>query len=216
MTTIDFDQIPTHFYVFLIFWTIAWITTKITSKPSPKNDHFSDNGPLLSFNNIAGITLASLSLYCNNEETFSESIVISWFTSFFIIDLLDCLYRKDIVFTVHALITLSLCFINTIPKYHELRIASLGTFTEASSPFLWRWKKTKKKSDFQIFGVIFFLCRLVWVPVYMIRCSRLVDFDDWVLLATVLFYLLQLLFFFQIVRILLNYREGEDDKGKKE
>lgn len=216
MITIDSDQIPIHFYVFLLFWTIAWITTKLTSKPSPTNNHFSENIPLLTFNNIFGIVLASLSLYFNNEEIFSESIVISWFIAFFIIDLLDCLKRKDIVFTIHALITLALCYINTIPKYFVLRIASLGTFCETSSPFLWRWKKTKKKSDFQIFSVVFALCRLVWVPVYMIRCSKLVDFDDWVILATVLFYLLQLAFFFQIVTILLNYREGGADQRKKD
>ncbi len=216
MTKIDSDQIPIHFYVFLLFWTIAWITTKLRCKQSPENKKFSENGILLTFNNFAGIVLASLSLYFNNEEIFSESIVISWFTAFFIIDLFDCLFRKDIVFTVHALMTLILCYINTIPKYYGLRMASLGTYCETSSPFLWKWKWTKKKSDFQIFTVIFFLCRLVWVPLYMIRYSQLVDFDDWVILATVLFYLLQVAFFFQMVRMLLNYREGGVHQRKEE
>ncbi len=211
MMEIVFDTIPTQFYVFLTFWSLAWITTKLKN---PNNEgHFSANGALLSFSNITGMIMSAVSLYFNDEEIFMEANSLLWFASFFIVDLFDCLYRKDAIYTIHAIITLALCGVNCTPKFYNLRIASQGSFTEISSPYLWIWKNSKKKVDFQIFALLFFLCRIVWVPVFVTRASRIVDLGTAAYYVTGAFYLLQLIFFYKIVAMLLNYKE---DKGKKE
>ena len=209
-------QKPYYFFIFLTFWTIAWVATKHLKK-NDKN-HFAENGPLLTFNHVFGMILSSISLYYNDHEsTFNESIVIFWFTSYFIIDLFDCLYRKDITFTIHALLSIGLCYINSMEKYYGLRTASLGSFTELSSPFLWKWKQSKKKLDFVIFAIVFFGCRLVWVPVFMYSAYERLhgEMDGFVIYTTLAFYGLQLVFFYKIVKLLVNYRNDNDDEGKK-
>ena len=203
-------EIPSTFYPFLLLWASLWLGTKILFPK--KIDHF-DNGYLMTFNVVVGMTIATFSLYFDDEETLSESTTIAWFAAFFIIDLVDCINRRDIVFAIHAILTLGLCRINLIPKYYSLRMGSQGSFLELSTPFLWRWKKTKAKTDFKIFGVIFFFCRLVWVPVFMTRAMKLIEVDDLILYFTGVFYLLQLAFFFKIVLILSSYKEK---KGKEE
>lgn len=203
-------EIPSTFYPFLFFWASIWFGTKIVA--SKKEDHF-DNAYVSTLNVSVGMTIAVLSLYFDDEEILLESTTISWFAAFFIMDLVDCINRRDIVFTIHAILSLGLCRINMTPKYYNLRMASQGSFAELSTPFLWRWKNTKAKTDFHIFGVIFFFCRLVWVPVFITKASRLIKIDDLVLYISGAFYLLQLGFFVKIIQILSNYKAG---KGKQE
>ena len=206
-----FDTIPSQFYVFLGFWSVTWIATKVHD-PDNKG-HFSDNGALLTFSNITGMTMAAMSLYFNDEKVFMEANSLFWFATYFIVDLLDCLYRRDVTFTIHALITLGLCGVNCTPKFYNLRIASQGSFTELSSPLFWRWKKSKEKVDFQIFVFVFFMCRLVWVPIFVTRASKIVDLGQAAYYVTGAFYMLQLGFFSKSVKILMDYKEGKSKEA---
>ncbi len=204
-------QAPFEFYAFLFLWSSLWIITKIRSPAGDKN-HFGENLFLITGNHVVGMTFATLSLYFDDETKFRESILLSWYASYFVVDLLDCIYRGDVVFSIHAVLSLALSRINYLPKYYFLRTGSKGAFTELSSFFLSKWKKSKKKIDFQIFTVVFFFCRLVWVPVFMVGAAKVVDIDGFVIYATVAFYLLQLLFFGKMVVILFNYKEGKKSK----
>mmetsp|Transcript_6245 Transcript_6245/g.7912 ORF Transcript_6245/g.7912 Transcript_6245/m.7912 type:complete len:215 (+) Transcript_6245:148-792(+) len=203
-------ELPKSFGVSLSFWIMAYVGSYIHD---PKNkDHFGENPYLMSLNSIVGPFLAALSLYYSDEETFSEIIILSWFSAFFIVDLVDCFIRKDFVFSFHAIISLVLVSVNCTPKYYDLRIASKGSFTELSTPFLHKWKMSKKKRDFQVFAVIFFFCRLVWTPIFVTQAFQILDYDYYVLGATAAFYILQLGFFGKIVSLLMNYKDKKDKK----
>jgi hypothetical protein len=214
--------IQNHFYMFLLFWSIAWIRTKISSSnsnSSSKDDknHFCNNHALLDFKNIVGMFIASISLYNgsnNNINTIihdiNDSMVISWFSSFFIIDLFDCIYRADGIYTIHAIISLGLCYLNTIPKYYQLQLASKGSYTELSSIFLTKWKLSKRKSHFQLFCSVFFFCRLVWVPIFFLKAWHEVHLDGFVIYTSGAFYVLQLGFFYKMMNILFCYKEDKE------
>ena len=206
-----FDEIPIQFYVFLTFWLSAWIASRIYA-PTDEG-HFSNNGLLLSFNHVTGMTIAIISLYFNDEKIFMEANCVLWFTSFFIVDFLDCLHRKDVVYTFHAIFSLILCRLICKPRFYNLRLASLGSFVELSSLFLWRWKKTKKKSDFQLFAFVFFVCRFVWPPIVILRTSRIVDLGSTEYIMIGAYFLMQSGFFYKIVNVLLNYEEGKSKES---
>mmetsp|Transcript_154 Transcript_154/g.223 ORF Transcript_154/g.223 Transcript_154/m.223 type:complete len:212 (+) Transcript_154:1519-2154(+) len=206
-------ELPVPFYAFTVLWSLLWAVTKIRA-PKDKKDHFSENLFLLTGNQVVGLMLSILSLYFDEETYMRESTVLSWYGSFFIVDLLDCVYRKDVVFFIHAVLSLTLCRVNFLPKYYGLRTGSKGVFTELSTLFLNKWKKSKKKIDFQMFAVVFFFCRLCWVPFFMIRAAKEVDMDGFVICASVAFYLLQVVFFGKIITILRNYKEKAKDGEK--
>jgi hypothetical protein len=212
MISFDFISLP-GFYPLLAFWLTSWLVTKIAS---PKNvNHFDNNAFLMTLGHVGGMSIAAASLYFNDDDIIPETLTISWFASFFIADLWDCLYRKDAVFTVHALMSLTLCQINCGPKYLMARTSSKGSFTELSSPFYTKWKKTKSKVDFQIFTIIFFFCRLVWVPYFLIDSAKVIQLEGISLYGSVMFFIMQVFFFLKMLNILINYKDDGDGNEKK-
>jgi len=199
-------ELPLEFYAFLALWSLVWIVTKVRSSEDDKN-HFASNISLLTVNQIVGITMGALSLYFNDETMMKESTMLSWYCSFFVVDLLDCIYRRDMIYSIHAVLALVLGRANFIPKYYHLRTGSKGAMIELSTLFYYRWKATKKKVDFQIFSVVFFFCRLVWIPVFTTRAAQEIDMDGFVIYASVALYILQLGFFGKIIKVLSNYKE---------
>jgi len=131
------------------------------------------------------------------------------------VDLYDCIRRKDWVFTGHAIITLTLNVgTHTSPIHYALRSASKGYMTEISSPFYRWWTVTKSFHVYVIFYVLFFLCRLVWVPIFLKNAFSVAGYD-WLLYASILFYVLNLGFFQEMTKILLHYDTQRAKKSQK-
>ena len=127
------------------------------------------------FHNFGGIALGLLSMYFNDDAIFNERISILWTFGYFCVDLLDCLYRMDVAFILHALFCIVLgmgCY--TSPVFRALRINSKALLCEISSPFLHLAKQTRVPHHFLLFAIVFGLCRIVWLPLFL---SELRHFD---------------------------------------
>lgn len=161
------------------------------------------------------VVLAAISLYFNDENICSEATPLDFSFSFFVIDLLDCVIRGDAIFTVHAVISLALNYLTARPVHFQLRSGSKGSLAELSTPLYYLWKKTKRKRHYQYFGVVFFLSRLVWVPYFVYRTLEVTGFDDIVIWASIAFIMLQCVFFYKYLVLLLNYKEPSDNMDSK-
>jgi len=156
--------------------------------------------------NFGGILLALVSMYFNDDNIFNERIPILWTFGYFCVDLLDCLYRRDVPFILHAFFCLVLgvgCY--TSPIFRVLRINSKALLCELSSPFLHLAKQTRAPHHFALFALVFLACRIIWLPVFL---SELRHYDltwfDFRLYFLLAFYGLNCFWFYKIVRILLK------------
>jgi len=89
-----------------------------------------------------------------------------------------------------------------------------------AQPFLNHWKNTKSYKSFIIFFISFTLCRIIWVPyfVYSTYVIQLKGDIDWLIWPSVLFYILQLVFYIKMCGMVVNYKEkkkGEEEKKKE-
>jgi hypothetical protein len=173
--------------------------------------HSYDQNAMIHASHAIGVViLSSLSLYFNDETVFRELIPIAFSRGYFLVDLWDCIKRKDWVFTFHAVISLTLNVgTHLSPIHYKLRSASKGYMTEISSPFYRWWTVTKSFHVYVIFYITFLSCRLIWVPIFLKSAFRLAGYD-WLSYASVAFYVLNLGFFTRMTNILLNY-----DRSKK-
>ena len=161
---------------------------------------------------IGGLLLASIGLCFKDENILKESVVLDFSLGYFVADLIVCLEKRDYVFIVHALVSMGLNYVCRQPAYYALRCGSQGFMTELSTiPYLF-WQKTKKKSIYQVFVGVFFLCRIVWTPLFLRNTFSVVGIDTMPLLFSLGFYILQLGFFSKMISILKNYKE--EDKPK--
>eukprot|EP00555_Chaetoceros_dichaeta_P004235 CAMPEP_0198261246 /NCGR_PEP_ID=MMETSP1447-20131203/10003_1 /TAXON_ID=420782 /ORGANISM="Chaetoceros dichaeta, Strain CCMP1751" /LENGTH=105 /DNA_ID=CAMNT_0043949099 /DNA_START=406 /DNA_END=726 /DNA_ORIENTATION=- len=105
-----------------------------------------------------------------------------------------------------------------MPEVYAWRAGSMGYMTEISTPVYNIWKLKKTKGIFAIFCVLFFLCRIVWVPIFLwgwlFRQSS--PNFDWLLGVSSLFYALQLLFFAKMIKMLMKYDSSKERRKKAE
>jgi hypothetical protein len=81
-------------------------------------------------NSIVLCIMAALSLM----EHIPERIASCWSISFFLVDAIDCLIRREVMWGFHAVISLVLNVLTASSSVHRgLRSASKGFFTEAST-----------------------------------------------------------------------------------
>ena len=156
---------------------------------------------------FGGLSLASIGLIVRDENILKESVILDFSFGYFVADLLVCLFKRDYVFIVHALVSMGLNYVCRQPAYYALRCGSQGFMTELSTlPYLF-WQKSKKKSLFQVFVGVFFLCRIVWTPIFLRNTFSKVETDTVALLCSGAFYILQMGFFSKMISILKNYKE---------
>lgn len=97
---------------------------------------------------------------------------------------------------------------NTLVIHHRIYIAQ---------PFLNYWKKSKSYPSFLTFFISFTVCRMIWVPyfiynTYIIQLHGDIDILIW---PSVLFYVLQAVWYIKMCGMVVNYKEGGDKKKKK-
>ena len=114
--------------------------------------------------------LSAISLYHDDDEQFSESIPILFSTSYFVVDLADCLVRLDGMFLVHAIAAIALgCCGYVSGPFRDVRLMSRGYMVELSNIQLHRWKKTKTRKDFAILVARFTATRIIYLPASILR-----------------------------------------------
>lgn len=192
------------------FWPIVYCHSFITKNQKDKN-HFNCSR-ITHLHVYGGMIFAAMSLYINNEAIFPEAIVLTWSAGYFTADLLDCAVRRDGMFFAHAIIGFALLYCCSTEFFYNQRAGSGGYFVEISTPFLNRWKLTKKKADFRNFLIVFFLCRVVYTPIFLIKMQ--VTQNSFALFASAAFYVLNTMWFVKMFGILLNYKETPRKKGK--
>ena len=196
----------------IFFWLIVYLFTYFKDKK--KNPNHFDDERVSNMHNFFGMSLAAMSLYFNDESLFKEINVLSWCTGYFVADIIDCIVRKDVMFFIHAVIGFALLHSCSTSPFYELRAGSRGYFVELSSPFYQKWKRTKSKADLRNFLTLFFLCRLVWSPIFLWKVNA--SQNVFALAASAAFYILNFLWFGKGVSIFLNYKEGGREASKRD
>jgi hypothetical protein len=164
--------------------------------------------------NIGGIGLALVSIYFNDNTILNERVTILWSLGYFSVDLVDCLWRKNVAFSLHAIFCIVLgigCY--TSPAFRLLRINSKALLCELSSPFMHLAKQTREPLHFIIFALAFFACRIVWLPWFL---SDLRHYDltwyDFRACFLVAFYGLNVYWFYKILRIIFKAAQGNSKR----
>ena len=97
----------------------------------------------------------------------------------------------------------------------KLRSVSKGSLVELSTPFFHKWQRTKRKRDYAIFYIVFFFCRLVWVPYFLYETQKYMGHLEQTVAVGYVFCLLQFAWFFKMTHILANYKEDRKSKSIK-
>ena len=199
-------------YVPLAVWVSAYIYCKVTHR------EFHRWWTLHNFHNIGVILLGQISIFCDDDTIFRERIATLWSTGYFIVDLVDCLIRLDVPYSIHALCCLFLCLGNfATPLCQELRMTSKAALLEISNPFMHLAKKTRKPWHFALFAAVYTICRVVWMPVMMKQLrDHGMAMTDPIMIVLVAFYGLNLFWYFKIVRILVRGSDSPAKKDKKD
>jgi hypothetical protein len=125
ITTLDIAYLLTFLSIFLYCYYYTVLSPK-TGKP----DGFGESTFISNLHSVPLCILALLSL----KHVIPESIPLCWSISFFIVDLLDAVVRGEIMWIVHAIISLALNVLTgRNAKHRVLRSVSKGFFAEAST-----------------------------------------------------------------------------------
>lgn len=180
------------------FWTIVGTLCKW------RNISFAD-ATVSNLHSIVGCFLALTTLYVSDETKLKEMYLLCWTQGYFIVDLIYCLWVKDVPFTFHAISSLSLSIFNSSGILYALRANSKGFLCELSSPFYQKWLETKSKKHFQRFCLAFFVVRIIYLPIFLYSCRE--GLTTTVAIISLGFYLLNVMWFLKGLKMLLNYNE---------
>jgi hypothetical protein len=199
------------FFLPLTIWIGCFLYCYLPSdKPRPT---FVKWTAMLNFHNYFAMSLALLSIVINDDAIFNERIPILWSLGYFGVDLVDCLIRLDVEYSLHAIFCVVLGVSNYVsPVCRLLRMNSKAQLCELSSPFLYLSKSTRNPLHFALFALVFTLCRVVWVPIILYQAKIHMPWSDYRILAVVLFYCLNVFWWFKIIRILINGLRGKEVK----
>lgn len=111
----------------LTIWTLCYYIS-VLSKHGKTNGF--ESIWISNLNSIVLCLMAALSLM----EVIPEYIPSCWSSSFFLVDVIDCILRKDAMWGFHGVISLVLNVCTASNSVHRgFRSASKGFFTEAST-----------------------------------------------------------------------------------
>jgi len=196
----------------LIIWIGCFLYCYLPSEK--ERPTFAKWTAMLNFHNYVAISLALLSIFINDDALFNERIPILWSLGYFGVDLVDCLIRLDWEYSLHAIFCVVLGVSNYIsPVCRVLRMNSKAQLCEVSSPFLYLSKSTRKPLHFALFALVFTLCRVVWVPFLLYQVKQYgLEWTDYRVVFLILFYCLNVFWWFKIIRILVNGVRGKEVK----
>ena len=134
--------------------------------------------------------------------SFGKDVIAIYFSgAYFILDLLACIYKRDIAFTFHAVLSIlmiSLCAMGMFVDQRPVRLL----FAEVSTPLLYAWKENKQKNTFGAFIAVFFVCRILLIPYVLLDLLGAGRY----LMLPVLWYILNLLWFYKLWNLYHDYK----------
>ena len=117
------------FFVFLGIFLVGYYRT-VLSPVTGRPDGFGNSTFISNLHSIPLCLLACLSL----NRIVPESLPVCWSVSFFAVDLMDSVIRREAMWFVHAVISLGLNLLTWRSTPHRvLRSVSKGFFAEAST-----------------------------------------------------------------------------------
>ena len=117
----------------LALWSYAYYITVL--HPKHGQPHGFDSSTLIS--NLHSVPLCILA-FLSLLEVIPEIYPLSWSLSFFVLDLVDTIVRRDGMWFVHAVISLALNVLTGFSARHRvIRSVSKGFFTEGSTVSFW-------------------------------------------------------------------------------
>lgn len=175
------------------------------------------------FHHLSAILLGSISLYYNDDTIFNERTAILFSSSYFIVELLYYVYRRDGVYSLHSVFCLLLGYANyTTPLCRVLRMNSRAAYCLLSNPFLHLVLTYRTVTTMALFAIVFTACRIVWLPILMQHvASAGLPWTDIRMLGMMAFYGLNLIWYYKILRILvqgvcgLSPSDAEEAKKKR-
>ena len=200
------------FYCPLIIWVSTFLYSYLPSKVERQPFHRWYS--LHSFHNFGAILLGITSMYFNDDSVFNERIPILWSIGYFTIDLLDCGYRRDVIYSAHAIFCLVLGVSNyTTPLSRKLRMNSKASLCELSNGFMHLAKRTRKPIHFATFALVFTVCRILWIP-YLAKqmLDHNMELMDPRIVCLGAFYGLNVFWWLKIVKILVTGVKSETKK----
>lgn len=189
------------FLIPLTLWTTAYVYSQ-RSKCVPFHQwHFIHN-----IHNAGAIVLGLTSLYNHNDDRFNERIGIAWSLTYFLVDIYDCLVRRDVQYLLHGVLCWTLGVANYLhPVCRLLRTNSRAALCEFSNPVMHYAKRTRTAAAFGLFVAVFTACRIVWIPVMMMSCRQAgMAWTHPVLLAVTVFYALNWYWYVKMLQILIK------------
>lgn len=179
--------------LFAVLWSACFLYSKYRSWD------FSRWYTIHNLHNFGAMLLAIGSL----SEHLPESIPIVWSLSYFCIDALDCILRRDIVYLLHALFCLVLGVCNgSTQVLYELKMNSKASFCELSNPFMHLAKRTRQPVHMILFMIVFTLCRIIWIPIMFRQLGPQLGYQHFALWILFGFYLLNCFWYYKIWRII--------------
>lgn len=114
--------------------------------------------------------------------------------------------------SVHAILSILLIAGSYLHPIHgRLRSASKGSLVELSTPFYHQWKQTKRKSHFIMFYMIFFFCRVFWVPFFLYKTQVYMGELEITVGVGYLFCVMQFIWFYKLTQILIGYENKKEE-----
>lgn len=206
-----------HKESFLPFYLplIVWVSTYFYSRY--KCFEYHRWYALHNFHNFGAIILGLISIWSNDDTVFNERVGILWSVGYFIVDTVDCLWRLDETYLIHAVLCLALGLANyNLPISRKLRMNSKATFCELSNPLMHLAKKTRNPIHFALFALVYTLCRVIWIPIMMRQLlANDMQASHPVFLCLFVFYLLNLFWYYKILRILWDGATGRGSQRKR-
>jgi len=227
--TINSDETYLPFYFTLSIFSASYIYCLFFN--NEKKDRWNRWYIMHNFHNGGAILLGTLSILSTkttspNEESSSlfgiyvnERVSILWSLGYFIVDILDTVVRRDWTYMFHgvACFVLGLANYNT-PILFRLKMNSKATYCDLSNPLMHLAKTTRNPVIFFAFACMFTVCRMLWLPYMYRQClNEGMPWTHPALIMLAAFYGLNCVWYFKIVRILVNGLLGRvDDEKKKE
>lgn len=206
----EYYNVPTNWYSFWIpfaMWSGCWLHSVRKGKKD-----FPKWWQLHTLHHLGAITLASASLYIDDDSIFNERNGILFSMSYFIVDIIDSIYMGHILYVAHGTACVVLGYANyNMSLLRALKMNSKASYIESSSVVLVQVKRYRKPWLFAIFALVYTLCRIVWIP-----CMAKTLLDNGmerthpVMMIMGLFYCLNIHWYIKIIKIAIN---GD---GKKE
>jgi hypothetical protein len=169
---------------------------------------------------VGAILQGSLSLYFHDDAIFDERVPILWSASYFIVDIVDCLYMGHVLYIAHGAVCLLLGLGNyNVPLLRTLRMNSKASYIESSSIILYQVKQHRKPWLFGLFALTYTCCRIVWIPVMMkqLVVDNGMEYTNVIFVLLVVFYVLQIHWWIKIIKIIWKGggSDGEEEEKKK-